>query len=77
MTKDKIDALLTRLDRLGLGADDGSVISVRNDAALVSANSAPFVLLCIHFSLVPWKGLKSSSRIYLIEPRMPRLSLNF
>ena len=45
MTKETIVTLLERLDRLGLGMDDGDVVykqeSTRSDALLMSDISAP------------------------------------
>lgn len=51
MTREKLDGLLTGLDRLGLGAGDGSVFHkpqpTRSDAVLMSAVPVPFIRSCI------------------------------
>ena len=41
MTKETIDSLLERLDRLGLGTDNGDGVYTQSDGLLVSVTLAP------------------------------------
>ena len=57
MTKEKIDTVLERLDRLGLGVDNGDGVngqeSTQNGALLMSVISALFLQSSAGSSLVP------------------------
>ena len=89
MTKEQMDGLLKGLEKLGLGADDGSALHkpqpIRSDALLMSVIPVPFIWSCVQSSLGHWGKLRTSSRMYPIDSKtrdapgtmkMARLCLN-
>ena len=74
MTKEMIVTLSERLDRLGLGTDNGDAVhklgSMQTDAILVSVISTSLYLISTESFPVPWNELKANSRMYLTVSRM-------
>jgi len=74
VTKEKFDALVESLDRMGLGkSEDNSVHrleSTQNNGLLVLVIPSPLFESRIESSLVLWKKSKSSYNVYPIVSRM-------